>query len=99
MALPRSFATCLGFAIPWFPHGSRRGLFSFARALIRSIPGSPLASPAPKLRGLCADRNLSDIVLELKDLVIDYNPSAHLLRQVMGLPKEQAKGPSAIAGS
>ena len=52
-----------------------------------------------KLRGLCADRNLSDIVLELKDLVIDYNPSAHLLRQVMGLPKEQAKGPSAIAGS
>jgi FlaA1/EpsC-like NDP-sugar epimerase len=52
-----------------------------------------------KLRNLCADRNLSDIVLELKDLVIDYNPSAHLLRQVMGLPKEQAKGPSAIAGS
>ena len=52
-----------------------------------------------KLRGLCADRNISAIVLELKDLVIDYNPSAHLLRQVMSLPREQAKGRSAIAGS
>ena len=52
-----------------------------------------------KLRGLCADRNISAIVLELKDLVMDYNPSAHLLRQVMSLPKEQAKGRSAIAGN
>ena len=52
-----------------------------------------------KLRGLCADRNISDILLELKELVIDYNPSAHLLRQVMSLPKQPAKDRSAIAGS
>ena len=31
-------------------------------------------------------RNISDIVLELKDLIVDYNPSAHLLRQVMSQP-------------
>jgi FlaA1/EpsC-like NDP-sugar epimerase len=53
-----------------------------------------------KLRSLCADRNISDIILELKDLIIDYNPSAHLLRQVMSLPREQpAKDLSAIVGS
>jgi len=42
-----------------------------------------------KLRSLCADRNISDIILELKELILDYNPSTHLLRQVMGMPKEQ----------
>ncbi len=53
-----------------------------------------------KLRSLCADRNITDIILELKDLIIDYNPSAHLLRQVMSLPTEQpAKSRPAIAGS
>jgi FlaA1/EpsC-like NDP-sugar epimerase len=49
-----------------------------------------------KLRGLCASRNISDIILELKDLVIDYNPSAHLLRQAMSQPKEPTKARSAI---
>jgi FlaA1/EpsC-like NDP-sugar epimerase len=53
-----------------------------------------------KLRDLCADRNIPDIVLELKELVIDYNPSSHLLRQVMSLPSKQpAKDRSAIAES
>ena len=53
-----------------------------------------------KLRGICADRDLSAILLELKDLVVDYNPSAHLLRQVMSPPKEPAaKGRSAIVGN
>jgi FlaA1/EpsC-like NDP-sugar epimerase len=53
-----------------------------------------------KLRNLCANRNISDILLELKDLVIDYNPSSDLLRQVMRLPREQpAKGRAAMAGS
>src|ERR1017187_1184198 len=43
MAPLRSFAPCRGFAISRLPHGSRRGLFSFAlRALIRSIPRAPL---------------------------------------------------------
>jgi FlaA1/EpsC-like NDP-sugar epimerase len=63
------------------------------------LPEHGTLARVEKLRGLCADRNISAIVLELKDLVMDYNPSAHLLRQVMSLPKEQAKGRSAIAGN
>jgi FlaA1/EpsC-like NDP-sugar epimerase len=53
-----------------------------------------------KLRSLCAERKTSDIVLELKNLVIDYNPSTHLLRQMMNLPGEQlAKDRAAIIAS
>jgi FlaA1/EpsC-like NDP-sugar epimerase len=63
-------------------------------------PDSGAPERIEKLRNLCAERNISDIILELKELVIDYNPSAHLLRQVMGQPKEQpAKSRSAMAGS
>jgi len=53
-----------------------------------------------KLRSLCAERKTSDIVLELKNLVIDYNPSTHPLRQMMNLPGEQlAKDRAAIIAS
>jgi hypothetical protein len=43
-------------------------------------------------------RDLPDILLEIKDLVVDYNPSTHLLRQVMSRPKELAKSQPTAAG-
>ena len=51
-----------------------------------------------KLRAHCADRNTSATVLELKDLLADYNPSAHLLREVMGVAAT-GKEHSALAES
>jgi FlaA1/EpsC-like NDP-sugar epimerase len=64
------------------------------------LPAHNALERAEKLRSLCAERNLSDILLELKDFVTDYNPSAHLLRQIMSLPREQpATGRATAAGS
>jgi FlaA1/EpsC-like NDP-sugar epimerase len=65
-----------------------------------SLPAHGALERIEKLRSLCTERKLSDIVLELKDLVIDYNPSSHLLRQMMSLPSEQlAKDRAVIVGS
>jgi FlaA1/EpsC-like NDP-sugar epimerase len=65
-----------------------------------SLPAHGALERIEKLRSLCTERKLSDIVLELKDLVIDYNPSAHLLRQMMSLPSEQlSKDRAVIVGS
>jgi FlaA1/EpsC-like NDP-sugar epimerase len=65
-----------------------------------SLPAHGALERIEKLRSLCTERKLSDIVLDLKDLVIDYNPSAHLLRQMMSLPSEQlAKDRAVIVGS
>jgi FlaA1/EpsC-like NDP-sugar epimerase len=63
------------------------------------LPGHGALDRIEKLRSLCANRNLPDMLLEIKDLVVDYNPSSHLLRQVMSQPKESAKRQSAVAES
>jgi FlaA1/EpsC-like NDP-sugar epimerase len=65
------------------------------------LPAQDTLARVEKLRNLCADRNISDMILELKDLITDYNPSSHLLRQVMIPPRElPAREPRpAIAGS
>jgi len=39
-----------------------------------------------KLKTCCAARNEADVVLGLKDLIADYNPSAPLLRKMIGAP-------------
>jgi hypothetical protein len=39
------------------------------------------------LRDICQHRNVPGLVLTLKDLIPDYNPSADLLRRVAHLPK------------
>ena len=76
------------------------GLLDNSLAQLHSLPAHGALERIEKLRSLCTERKLSDIVLELKDLVIDYNPSAHLLRQMMSLPSEQlAKDRAVIVGS
>jgi FlaA1/EpsC-like NDP-sugar epimerase len=64
------------------------------------LPAQDTLERVERLRSLCADRNSPDIILELKDLLLDYNPSAHLLRQVISRPREHpANGLPAIAVS
>jgi hypothetical protein len=52
------------------------------------------------LRGICERRDVSGLVLTLKDLIRDYNPSAELLRRAVQLPKTAytpAPRPKAVA--
>ena len=44
---------------------------------------SSLFEDLDQLRNLCQSRDLSGLVLQLKKLVPDYNPSSHLLRRVV----------------
>jgi hypothetical protein len=39
------------------------------------------------LRDICERRDVPGLVLTLKDLIHDYNPSAELLRRAVQLPK------------
>jgi len=55
-----------------------------------------------QLRADCARRDLPALVLQLKDLVPDYNPSAHVLRRVVQptmtlAHKSQPKAKAAVA--
>lgn len=52
--------------------------------------GLPLSDMEPTLRALhdaCKCRDLAGLVLTLKDLIPDYNPSTQLLRRIIELPK------------
>jgi FlaA1/EpsC-like NDP-sugar epimerase len=65
----------------------------------QALPGCDLPR-FERFRALCEERSTQGIVLELKDLLIDYNPSAHLLRQVMSQPRKQpATDRAAVAGN
>lgn len=51
-----------------------------------SLPSVGMEGYLEMLRGICQRRELSNLVLTLKDLIPDYNPSAQLLRRVVDLP-------------
>jgi FlaA1/EpsC-like NDP-sugar epimerase len=52
------------------------------------------------LRDFCAARDSQSLLLQLKDLVPDYNPSAHILRRVIGPDMAgRATKPAAVAAS
>jgi FlaA1/EpsC-like NDP-sugar epimerase len=51
-----------------------------------SLPSVGMESYLEALRGICQRREVSNLVLTLKDLIPDYNPSAQLLRRVVELP-------------
>ncbi len=36
------------------------------------------------MRGICETRSVADLVMALKELVLDYNPSTHLLKRMVG---------------
>lgn len=59
--------------------------------------GSPLAGMKPyleELRDTCRTRNLTDLVLTLKELIPDYNPSAQLLRRIAVVPHAALEEPA-----
>jgi FlaA1/EpsC-like NDP-sugar epimerase len=51
-----------------------------------SMPSVSMERYLETLRGICQRRELSDLVLTLKEMIPDYNPSAQLLRRVVDLP-------------
>jgi FlaA1/EpsC-like NDP-sugar epimerase len=51
-----------------------------------SMPSVSMECYLETLRGICQRRELSDLVLTLKEMIPDYNPSAQLLRRLVDLP-------------
>jgi FlaA1/EpsC-like NDP-sugar epimerase len=41
------------------------------------------------LRQICASREIGRLVVAIKELVLDYNPSAHLLRRILDLEETE----------
>jgi FlaA1/EpsC-like NDP-sugar epimerase len=58
------------------------------------LPEQSVASCLAALRQICATRDLARAVLTLKEIIPDYNPSACLLRRVLGEKPVQAVGAS-----
>jgi FlaA1/EpsC-like NDP-sugar epimerase len=55
---------------------------------VKIFTGSPLAydemrTPIEILRKICADRDVIQLVLRLKEVVPDYNPSTHVLQRAL----------------
>jgi len=48
------------------------------------------------LHEICADRDLGRLVMELKETVLDYNPSTDLLKRVIGPPKVVRAGVASL---
>jgi len=54
------------------------------------MPHEDMAMWLDYLREICESRDLGRLVVALKDVVIDYSPSAHLLKRAIGTPRSQA---------
>jgi FlaA1/EpsC-like NDP-sugar epimerase len=57
------------------------------------VPPAGMESYLEALRDICARRDLPRLVLTLKDLIPDYNPSAHLLNRALSgspVPRQAA---------
>jgi FlaA1/EpsC-like NDP-sugar epimerase len=62
------------------------------------LSGQGMIERIDRFRGFCANRDISGIILELKDLIPDYNPSAHLLHQALPEAGDRMKSRSAVVG-
>jgi len=51
------------------------------------LPSAGMEPYLEALRDICERRDVPELVLTLKDLIPDYNPSAHLLRRAIDLPQ------------
>ena len=64
------------------------------------LPSTGMEPYLDALRDICDRRDVPGLVLTLKDLIRDYNPSAELLRRAVQLPKTAvtaAPGAKAVA--
>jgi hypothetical protein len=48
------------------------------------MPEGDIESWLGCLRGACTARDVGGLVLALKEIVLDYSPSAHLLKRIVG---------------
>jgi len=51
-----------------------------------TIPWPAMEDHLSRIQGLCATRDLNELVLALKDIIPEYNPSTELLRRVLRKP-------------
>jgi FlaA1/EpsC-like NDP-sugar epimerase len=49
----------------------------------KGLPPAGMETYIESLRDICEHRDLSGLILKLKDLIPDYNPSAHLLSRAL----------------
>ncbi len=59
------------------------------------LPEQRMSAYLALLREICAARDLARLIVSLKDIIPDYNPSAHLLRRVLATPPSHALAASA----
>jgi FlaA1/EpsC-like NDP-sugar epimerase len=61
------------------------------------LPSAAMEPYLESLRHICERRDAPGLVLTLKDLIPDYNPSAQLLRRIVDLPKTVTAAPRVSA--
>jgi FlaA1/EpsC-like NDP-sugar epimerase len=49
------------------------------------VPEGDMSEHVATLRALCDSRDIKSVILALKEIVPEYNPSAHILRQSMAM--------------
>lgn len=59
------------------------------------LPPQRMSDHLAALREICAARDLAQLIVTLKDIIPDYNPSAHLLRRVLATRPGHALAASA----
>jgi FlaA1/EpsC-like NDP-sugar epimerase len=60
------------------------------------MPEGDMLAWLDSLREICQARDAGRLVVALKEIVLDYSPSAHLLKRVIG--KKESQGTAAVAG-
>ncbi len=58
------------------------------------MPEGDMLTWLDRLRDICAERDVGRLAVTLKEIVLDYSPSAHLLRRVI---EDRPKAASALA--
>lgn len=64
-----------------------------------AMPADNIPACVRRLRGLCENRDTAGLVLLLKELIPEYNPSGHLLQQILGEETVKKAGVAAIRSS
>jgi len=60
------------------------------------LPEQRMTAHLAALREICAARDLAQLIVTLKDIIPDYNPSSHLLRRALSLPSAPSAPPRAL---
>lgn len=65
-----------------------------------SLAYGEMTGPLEILRGICAVRDVTQLILQLKEIVPDYNPSSHVLQRALTVQRPPGKQiPRALAAA